>query len=744
MAEEKDSSHAGAEGSAASCRAPPQASNWPSRFLERYQAPLLLTLPILAALVLSKVAKFPLIWFVLQNRTWHTTGWLLSNIGSFTTLRVAGAAFVGYLLWRRFFPRYRWAFALVAALGYLVLKIGIGLTQGNLDLRSFTTLRGLVEELHFTLATFGPDFGFAALWFLVVATLLGRTTGSAREIATHAILFATLLVLFFIGMDLAYFGRTGEQATAQTIEFLVINLGPVLPIIRAELSVLTVALLLAGPAILVATWKALATRAILATSGTPATMHTLVLVTLGLIFSGPAAPKSNSDKYAHLSRSPLTGLTQDYLFDHSRLATRIAREELSKSGVPAWHTSNLRLVPTERRKDLNVVIVMLESIRASSTTPYSSSLNTTPFLARLAQNALTIDNMYAVIPRTESAWISILYGLYPLEDMALRPWVDAQATRPGPRSLPEVLRTQGYSSAFFVPTHLNLDKEQEIISNMRFDRVFSAEQIAPHSIGWRNYMGYEDNAMLPPIRDWMKSQTNASRPFLLAVMTNVAHHDYKAPPAWETRNFAPLQESRGLHNAYLNVIAYTDAFVEKLFAVVTDLGLAESTIFVVLGDHGDAMNEYGWVNVRDLRDDAVKVPAVIYAPQFRDRPRRVFGPRQQIDVLPTIAELLGYEIADASLPGFSLMQAAPEDRRIYLSGSIERSFLGVRAGSRKTVYHFRRAPVEEFDLEHDPKERNPASVSSGSAESERIEQELLLWRERSRIALKDAPRRGQQ
>ena len=111
------------------------------------------------------------------------------------------------------------------------------------------------------------------------------------------------------------------------------------------------------------------------------------------------------------------------------------------------------------------------------------------------------------------------------------------------------------------------------------------------------------------------------------------------------------------------------------------------------------------------------------------------GVRQQVDLFPTIMQLLGYEIADAVLPGTSLLADVPADRKIYLGSNIEQSFLGAMQGGGKYVYYFRRRPIEYFNLREDPMEQRPRFVEMRSAEERAIERELLLWYERAAFSL---------
>ena len=126
------------------------------------------------------------------------------------------------------------------------------------------------------------------------------------------------------------------------------------------------------------------------------------------------------------------------------------------------------------------------------------------------------------------------------------------------------------------------------------------------------------------------------------------------------------------------------------------------TIFVFIGDHGQMFDEHGAKQIHNaIYQEGLHVPALIFAPGMALQAGTVRGPRQQIDILPTIVELLGYRIEGAELPGQSLLRAVDADRKLYYTSSIDWSFLAARHGQRKYIYSFERQPTEVFDLDKD-------------------------------------------
>src|SRR4029077_433367 len=111
--------------------------------------------------------------------------------------------------------------------------------------------------------------------------------------------------------------------------------------------------------------------------------------------------------------SPLLQLTLGPLWSSIKRRFFTSAAGSASARVPDLSTASIAAAPASRTRPLNVVIVMLESVRADATTIYSPTLPTTPYLVELAKESLIVDDMYAVIPRTWAAWLATLAGRYP-------------------------------------------------------------------------------------------------------------------------------------------------------------------------------------------------------------------------------------------------------------------------------------------------------------------------------------------
>lgn len=439
------------------------------------------------------------------------------------------------------------------------------------------------------------------------------------------------------------------------------------------------------------------------------------------------SPAGMHESQAHPADDPLLSIPVHEAENELSLMLVLHGSSAPSAIVPALHVQPLTLAPNAATRHWNVVIVMLESARARDTTVYTPSLDTTPFLAQLARKSLVVDQMYAVIPRTTDAWISVLAGRYPSSDATVANWADHHP--PMAFSLPRLLRAQGYTSAFFLPTTLHFGGDDEVVQALGFDKVVTKESIPEPPSGLVTPFGWEDRILLPPIGRWLDERASDRRPFLLTVMTNVGHTPYGLPADFPLHRFPSLNDA---HERYLNCLSYIDGYLHDLVQELRDRGLFDNTLLIVLGDHGEAFGEHGTFFRGDgMYDEILQIPMVIHLPSASARTGHIGGLRQQIDILPTVADALGFKLSGAALPGSSLLSDPRGHKALFFEQYWDKRALGLRIGELKYVYYFGNKPADTFDLESDPKEhRNIASKMSSRSELQ-AQIDMLAWRDRA-------------
>ena len=117
---------------------------------------------------------------------------------------------------------------------------------------------------------------------------------------------------------------------------------------------------------------------------------------------------------------------------------------------------------------------------------------------------------------------------------------------------------------------------------------------------------------------------------------------------------------------------------------------------------------------------------IVHDPKRFENGALVEAPVSQLDVLPTVADLLGYEIEGGAYQGSSLLGPPPEDRLLHFSCWGSEECLGSIERYEKYIYYYDNQPDELYDLSEDPLERkNLAGERQEDAQKRRGE--LLEW-----------------
>ena len=123
------------------------------------------------------------------------------------------------------------------------------------------------------------------------------------------------------------------------------------------------------------------------------------------------------------------------------------------------------------------------------------------------------------------------------------------------------------------------------------------------------------------------------------------HKDFKPPftPYYQGKYMPARPDAEELQlvvNKYHNALAWTDTLVKRFCEFLKQEGLYDDAIIIVLGDHGEELQDNGgWLHVSSLEDEQVRVPMLIKWPKSAGR-----GPTikdaSQLDLLPSLIEYI--------------------------------------------------------------------------------------------------------
>jgi arylsulfatase A-like enzyme len=332
----------------------------------------------------------------------------------------------------------------------------------------------------------------------------------------------------------------------------------------------------------------------------------------------------------------------------------------------------------------NVILLVLESVGANYLQAFGGEYANTPELLKLADRAWFFDAAYAQCPSSAKSLVALLSGTYPRPDVV-------EQTRHPIGALPGVaacLGRSGYRTGFLHSGNWDWRGGEEFVRAAGFEHFQDARHVPVEEGSW----GASDDWLLAEGLRWIDA---GHGPFFLTMWTIETHHPYRCEePAMA---FDAVDAAR---NRYLNGVAAADRRIGLLWREIERRGLADSTVLVVTGDHGEAFGTHGQrLHVFGVYEENVRVPLVLVHDGKRLPVGRTSRVAEHVDLAPTIAQLCG-ATDGPHWQGRSLLEPADDDRA-YFYTVWDPVLFGLREGDYKYVVE----PGGEELLFHLPTDR---------------------------------------
>jgi choline-sulfatase len=396
----------------------------------------------------------------------------------------------------------------------------------------------------------------------------------------------------------------------------------------------------------------------------------------------------------------------------------------------------------------NVVIVLVDTLRADHTSLYGYGRKTTPHLERVAAEGLVLRNFFVNAPWTKPSVGSFFTGLHPsAHGSRVGQFEEIETGTPRIETLSSKLTTlaerlleAGYSTNAFV-TNCHMTPK------FGYDQGFETYLFQPDGAN-REWVCAADRAAVQWTIDALKS---ARRRPVFVWCHLMAVHQYASPTRAEAfvglgntpiDRSAPMQERMARYERledavadYDNAIAYDDYLIGKLFDYVS--ASRPNTILVVASDHGEEFYDHGgFSHGGTLYNELLRCPCVIWGPGAPTG--EIAGLSSSVDLLPTILELVGMA-PDPQLPGKALVrQGRPTQGKEEVfaekhhNGST-RQYALIREGKKLIVSEEKSTGKETLELYDDGLgiETQPRAVSENREVADRLGARLEAHRARN-------------
>lgn len=456
-----------------------------------------------------------------------------------------------------------------------------------------------------------------------------------------------------------------------------------------------------------------------------------------------------------------------------------------RSAPPAWAVAALALCANAcggatRPARPNVLLFVVDTLRADRLSCYGCPENTTPNLDAFAREGILFERAGAPSPYTVPSHASLFTSTYPAVHGIWNEVRAADGERELPRlpeaavTLAEILRAAGYATAAIADGGW-IQESRGLAQG--FEHFHSKN------------LGVVDR--VSAALEWLEEEAPADKPFFLFLHTYQIHAPYLPPPGYEERFargyqgrlrevlararehaasgavqnplvdvqerfFRPILAElgpeerdflRALYDAELSLV---DEEFARLLGYLRLKGLLARTIVVVTSDHGEEFGEHGEFTHQQVYEECLRIPLLVWLPGGPRGVRRA-DPVDLVDLAPTLLEALGLE-PPAWYQGRAVdlrraQETAP--RAFFAETNAPRPQAAWRRGPLKCVLHLDGAAgsgrLELYDLDVDPGEVSAlpcpadlerdvrASLAAHREASARLREELGLGAEAVRF-----------
>ena len=393
----------------------------------------------------------------------------------------------------------------------------------------------------------------------------------------------------------------------------------------------------------------------------------------------------------------------------------------------------------------DLLVLVLDTVRADHLSSYGYARATSPTLDRLAREGVLFEQASSTSSYTLPSHASILTGLYPHAHHV--EWDTSHALKPTYPTLPAVLQQHGYRTGAFSANTFYFTREHGFGRGfLHFAEYFHsladralrtaygqiATRLLRGRLGWQDLPGRKlAEDVNEEVLDWVGRDT--SRPVFVIANYLDAHDPYLPPEPFRSRFSAQPSPGGRINSklgapgplspevlqseidAYDGAIAYIDALLADLFEGLRLRRPGRELVIIVTSDHGEEFGEHGnLTHGHSLYREVTSVPLIVWQPGRVPAGVRVAVPVSNVAIPATLMTMV--QPADRTFAG-------PALQPLWAPAASPATWPVPIAELRHMPWELRRAPVSRGSL------RSAVSPSLHYIESDAPTREAFEWKE---------------
>jgi len=414
-----------------------------------------------------------------------------------------------------------------------------------------------------------------------------------------------------------------------------------------------------------------------------------------------------------------------------------------------------------------IVLLSLESVRWDHLSFIKYERSTTPFFEKLLNESLVFENVFTAIPITAPSHASMFSALrrslgeelintgdLGKEITLLAEYLREEGYKTGAFTGSDVLRNPGFEQGFDVYEKVQFTESNGSGSVYMQKNRRSIDTIAL-ALGWLDTLSSNDKIFI-----WIHLadphyKLLSDGPFYINSKSDSIKSDIDLKDYLESKekvyvadkpiisyhedriSFDQLSVSLKNLNKYDGAIQEIDKQSEKLYKYFENKGMLEDSLWFILADHGEGLGSHNYRGHSNrIYQEQIRTPLIMHSPSMTEGYRLPYL-AENVDILPTIAEIVGFELTDEyEIDGESLLKYIREGKgKDYVfSMTPTNKAYSIQNEKYKYIYHDKEIiewgeVVNKdmfFDLENDPYEQNNIIGTMPKIENEM--KELILER----------------
>ncbi len=310
---------------------------------------------------------------------------------------------------------------------------------------------------------------------------------------------------------------------------------------------------------------------------------------------------------------------------------KLIQDEINESTTSEFHNEPDQPINVARfidnqgeEKQLNIVLIMVESLSAEYMGAFGNKENLTPNLDKLARQGLLFNNFYATGTRTTRGLEAVTLSLPPTPGQSI---VKRIGRTRGLFSLGQALNNKGYASYFVYGGRGYFDNMNAFFSDNGYGIVDRAS-FADSEVKFENAWGIADEDLFNKVLNLGDASYEQKKPFFTHIMTTSNHRPFSYP---ENRIDIPSGSGRN------GAVKYTDWAIGQFIEKAKQKPWYDDTLFVIVADHCA-----GSAGKHALPVEEYHIPLLFFAPKWVNAETNTVL-SSQIDLAPTLLAILSMD-----------------------------------------------------------------------------------------------------